>query len=239
MARNFISCRLPLKTLLGKFIYLQERKGLQSNWQACFACKGKFVGINTAFFKCVLIRKVSQKCAMKESLELQLGQALFQIPPAAPCHWLVGCGWHGVVHVWWRPNQCFSQDNPQGLLCKNSGIVITNANGIMEGDRSGSPALVGDVICHLFLPIETNENSAPAAKCTIANTRSNSWKGSDKCHWTRRPSHVMTGKFHLKGRKVVGTLEGQFYDDTIWKTMTKEQKKMALVPHQQNFSTCS
>ena len=42
----------------------------------------------------------------------------------------------------------------------------------------------------------------------------------------------MTGKCHLKGRKVVGTLERLHYEETILKVMTKGQKYKVLVLHQ-------
>jgi len=54
--------------------------------------------------------------------------------------------------------------------CKNSKLL--SAKGIIEGDRSRFPTLVGNVIPHLTLSIEAKEHSAPAAKCTIANTSS-------------------------------------------------------------------
>jgi hypothetical protein len=53
---------------------------------------------------------------------------------------------------------------------KNGDLLI--AKGIIEGDRSQFPTLVGNIIPHLTLSIETKEPGASTAKCTIANTRS-------------------------------------------------------------------
>jgi hypothetical protein len=51
--------------------------------------------------------------------------------------------------------------------CKNSELLI--AKGIMEGDRSWFPTLVGNVIPLLTLSIEAKEHDAPTAKRTTAN----------------------------------------------------------------------
>ena len=40
---------------------------------------------------------------------------------------------------------------------------------------------------------------------------------------------MTTVKLHLKGRKVVGTIEGLHYDKIIWMVMTKEQRDRAKV----------
>ena len=52
--------------------------------------------------------------------------------------------------------------------CKNSELLI--AKGIIEGDRSRFPTLVGNVIPHLTLSIEAKEPGTSVAKRTIANT---------------------------------------------------------------------
>ena len=54
--------------------------------------------------------------------------------------------------------------------CKNCKLLI--AKGIIDGDRSRLPTLVGNVTPLLTLSIEAKEHSAPAAKHTIANTSS-------------------------------------------------------------------
>ena len=49
---------------------------------------------------------------------------------------------------------------------KNGELVI--AKGIIEGDRSWFPTLIGSVIFHLFLSIESREPGVPDAKCTTS-----------------------------------------------------------------------
>ncbi len=43
---------------------------------------------------------------------------------------------------------------------------------------------------------------------------------------------MTTGKLHLEGGKVVGTIEGLHYDKSIWMAMTKEQRDKAVALHQ-------
>ena len=43
---------------------------------------------------------------------------------------------------------------------------------------------------------------------------------------------MTTRKLCLKGRKVVGTIEGLHYDKSIWMAMIKEQRDKAIVLHQ-------
>jgi len=111
--------------------------------------------------------------------------------------------------------------------CQNGELLITK--GIIEGDRSWFPTLVGNVISHLTLTINTKEFGAQAAKRTIANTSSASGWTPEKCRRTgrgsRRSSHGQTtGKCRMVGDKVVGTIEGLHYKEEIWKALSKEQK---------------
>ncbi len=55
-------------------------------------------------------------------------------------------------------------------VCKNSELVI--AWGIIEGDRSQFPTLIGTFIPHLSLSIDSREWGATDAKHTIANASS-------------------------------------------------------------------
>ena len=96
---------------------------------------------------------------------------------------------------------------------KNSELGI--ALGIIEGDRSLFSTLIGAVIPHLSLSIESWEQGASDAKRTIANTRSASRQHSGKCQRTARSPRVTTGKLRLKGGKVVGTIEGLHYEKNI------------------------
>jgi hypothetical protein len=111
--------------------------------------------------------------------------------------------------------------------CKNGKLLI--AKGIIEGDRFRFPTLVGNMIPHLTLFIDSKEYSVQAAKRTIANTSSASGRTSEKRHRTGRgsgrSSHGQTaGKCHAVGNKVVGTIKGLHYKEDIWKAMSKEQK---------------
>ena len=105
--------------------------------------------------------------------------------------------------------------------CKNSELGI--ARGITEGDRSWFPTLIGAVIPHLSLSIESCERGVTDAKCTIANTRSNPGWHSSKHHRTAQRPHTITGKLHLNGKKAMGTIEGLHNDKSTWTAMTKEQ----------------
>jgi hypothetical protein len=64
--------------------------------------------------------------------------------------------------------------------CMNRELLITK--GIIEGDRSRFPTLVGNIIPRLTLSIEAKEHGAPTAKGTIANMSSTPGQCSNKCH---------------------------------------------------------
>jgi hypothetical protein len=111
--------------------------------------------------------------------------------------------------------------------CKNGELLITK--GIIEGDRSWFPTLVGNVIPHLTLSINTKEPGAKSAKCTVANASSTSGRTPEKRRCTGRGSRWSSygqtaGKCRVVGDKVVGTIKGLHYKEEIWKAMSKEQK---------------
>ena len=118
--------------------------------------------------------------------------------------------------------------------CKNSELGITW--GIIKGDRSWFPTLIGAVIPHLSLSIESREQGASDAKCTIANARSDPGWHSGKRQRTARSPRTTMGKLHIEGGKVVGTIEGLHYEKNIWMAMTKEQRDKAVVLHQAKSS---
>jgi hypothetical protein len=62
--------------------------------------------------------------------------------------------------------------------CKNSELIIVK--GIIEGDRSQFPILVGNAILRLSLSIETKDHGVSVAKCTIAISSSVSRQSSGK-----------------------------------------------------------
>jgi hypothetical protein len=65
--------------------------------------------------------------------------------------------------------------------CKNGKLLI--AEGIIEGDQSRFPTLVGNVIPHVTLSIKVKEPRAQATKHTIANASSTSgWNPEKGCH---------------------------------------------------------
>ena len=66
------------------------------------------------------------------------------------------------------------------MNCKNSELGI--AWGIIKGNMSRFPTLIGTVIPHLSLCIELQEQGAPNAKHPIANTCSDSGWNSGKHH---------------------------------------------------------
>ncbi len=111
--------------------------------------------------------------------------------------------------------------------CKKSELGITQ--GIIEGDRSWYPTLIGTVIPHLSLSIESRERGASDAKHTIANARSEPGWHSGKYQRTAQSPHMMMGKLCLEGRKVVETIGGLNYEKDIWMAMTKEQRDKAVV----------
>ena len=113
--------------------------------------------------------------------------------------------------------------------CKNSKLLI--AKGIIEGDRPRFPTLVGNVIPHLTLSIDTKEPGASFAKRTIANTSSASGQDPEKRRRTGgsgRKSRQTAGKCRVVGGKVVGTVEGLHYSDDVWKAMTPEQRSKVV-----------
>jgi hypothetical protein len=101
----------------------------------------------------------------------------------------------------------FNEDQISGFLktipkdCKIRNMAFTND--IIEGVKSWLPSLVGNVIPHLSLSIETKEHSASAAKCTIINASSSLQKVFQKHCQMGRPSHSMTWKCCLISGKVV------------------------------------
>jgi hypothetical protein len=118
--------------------------------------------------------------------------------------------------------------------CKNSELLI--AKGIIEGDRLRFHTLVGNVIPHLTLSINTKEPGASAAKRTIANTSSASGQDPEKHRCTRkgsarRPHGQTAGKCRVVGGKVVGTIEGLHYTNDVWKAMTPKQKSKVVELH--------
>ena len=119
--------------------------------------------------------------------------------------------------------------------CKNSKLII--AKSIIEGDRSRFLTLVGNVIPHLSLSIETKEHGASVAKLTITNKSSTSRQSSSKRHQTGRSSSMTAKKCCLEGGKVVGNLEGLHFDETIWKAMSREQRDNVLLLYQAKSAT--
>jgi hypothetical protein len=121
----------------------------------------------------------------------------------------------------------FNEDKISAFLktipkdCKNSKLLI--AKGIIEGDRSRFPTLVGNVIHHLTLSNEAKEHGMPAAKHTIANTSSTTGQCSNKRHLMVRASCMTAETCHLVDGIVVGTIKGLHYTEDIWKAMTSEQ----------------
>jgi hypothetical protein len=212
-------------------VHFIPRKGKvqQSGRQSYFACKGQFVGINTARLECDLTRDVIQKMRYKgESRNWNWDKhcTKFHQQISVINEWAVA----GLATPMSAEDQisAFLKTIPKD--CKNGELLI--AKGIIEGDRSRFPTLVGNVIPHLTLSIDSKDPGAPVAKRTIANTSSESGRTPEKRHRTgrgsRRGSRGQTGKCRLVGDKVVGTLEGLHYKEEIWKAMSKEQKEKVL-----------
>ena len=111
--------------------------------------------------------------------------------------------------------------------CKNSELGITQ--GIIEGDRSRFPTLIGAVTPHLSLSIESHKRGASDAKCSIANTCFDPGGHSGKHQRPARSPRTTTGKLHLEGSKVVGTIEGLHFDKSIWMAMAKRQRDKSVV----------
>ena len=194
---------------------------MQSGRQAYFACKGQFVGINTARLECDLAQDIIQKMRYEGE--------------SRSWNWDKHCSkFHAQIQVideWAAEGLAMRmsyEDQISAFLktipkdCKNSELLI--AKGIIEGDRSRFPTLVGNVIPHLTLSIESKEPGTSVAKHTIANTSSNSEQRSDKWRRTSRSFRTTTGKLRLADGKVVGTIEGLHYSKELWKAMTSEQR---------------
>ena len=209
-------------------VHFIPRKGKvqQSGRQSYFACKGQFVGINTARLECDLARDVIQKMRYEgESRNWNWDRhcTKFHQQIRVIDEWAVA----GLATPMSAEDQisAFLKTIPKD--CKNGELLI--AKGIIEGDRSRFPTLVGNVIPHLTLSIESKEYGAPAAKRTIANTNSASGRTVEKRRRTGRGSGRSSrgqtaGKCRVVGDKVVGTLEGLHYKEEIWKAMSKEQR---------------
>lgn len=213
-------------------VHFIPRKGKvqQSGRQSYFACKGQFVGINTARLECDLARDVIQKMRYEgESRNWNWDRhcTKFHQQIRVIDEWAVA----GLATPMSAEDQisAFLKTIPKD--CKNGELLI--AKGIIEGDRSRFPTLVGNVIPHLTLSIDTKEYGAQAAKRTIANTSSASGRTSEKRRRTGRGSGRSSrgqtaGNCRVVGDKVVGTIEGLHYREDIWKAMSKSQKERVV-----------
>jgi hypothetical protein len=222
----FHLARIAFADSPGEVHFIPRKGRVQPSGRAAyFACKGQFVGINTARLECDLARDVIQKMRYEGE--------------SRSWNWDKHCTkFHQQVRLideWAAAGQATAmsaEDQISAFLktipkdCKNSELLI--AKGIIEGDRSRFPTLVGNVIPHLTLSIESKEPGASLAKRTIANTSSASGQESDKRRRTggsaKKPRGRTAGKCRVVGGKVVGTLEGLHYTDEVWKAMTHEQK---------------
>ncbi len=211
-------------------VHFIPRKGRvqPSGRAAYFACKGQFVGINTARLECDLARDVIQKMRYEGE--------------SRSWNWDKHCTkFHQQVRLideWAAAGQATAmsaEDQISAFLktipkdCKNSELLI--AKGIIEGDRSRFPTLVGNVIPHLTLSIESKEPGVSFAKRTIANTSSATGQDPEKRRRTGgsgRKSRQTAGKCRVVGGKVVGTVEGLHYSDDVWKAMTPEQRSRVV-----------
>ena len=212
-------------------VHFIPRKGRvhPSGRAAYFDCKGQFVGINTARLECDLARDVIQKMRYEGE--------------SRSWNWDKHCTkFHQQVRLideWAAAGQATAmsaEDQISAFLktipkdCKNSELLI--AKGIIEGDRSRFPTLVGNVIPHLTLSIDSKEPGAPIAKRTIANTSSASGQEPEKRRRTggsaRRPRGQTAGKCRVVGGKVVGTVEGLHYTNEVWQAMSSEQKSRVV-----------
>ncbi|KAL3786440.1 hypothetical protein HJC23_011021 [Cyclotella cryptica] len=205
----------------------KKGKVQQSGHQSYFACKRQFLGINTSRHECDLARDVIQKMHYEgesQSWNWDKHCIKFHQQLGVIDEWAVA----GLATAMSAKDQISASLKTIPKDCKNGKLLI--AKGIIEGDQSGFPTLVGsNMIPHLTLSIDTKEPGVLAAKRTIANTSSASGKSPDKCRHTGQASGrgsrgQTTGKCHVVGGKVVGTVEGLHYTDEIWKAMSKEQK---------------
>jgi hypothetical protein len=166
----------------GEVHFIPKKGKVQhSGCQSYFACKGQFVGINTARLECNLKRDVIQK--MHYKVESQ------------NWNWDKHCAkFYQQIHIIneWAvaglATPMSAEDKFSAILkiipkdCKNGELLI--AKGIIEGDQSRFPTLVGNVIPPLTLSIDTNKPGAEAAKRTIANASSTSGQNPKKRHHT-------------------------------------------------------
>jgi hypothetical protein len=204
----------------------KKGKVQQSGRHSYFACKGQFVGINTARLECDLARDVIQKMHYEgesQNWDWDNHCTKFHQQIRIINEWAVA----GLA------TPMSAEDQISAFLkmflkdCKNGKLHI--AKSMIKGDQSGFPTLVGNLIPHLTLSIDTKEPGAQAAKRTIANASSTFGGNPKKCCRTGRGSgwsyHGQTaGKCRTVSDKVVGTIEGLHYKEEIWKAMSKEQK---------------
>ena len=223
----FALARIAFKDSPGECHFVPRKgKRLQSGREAYIACKGQFVGINTARQETDMAREIMSKMQYEgESRNWDWNRhcAKFHQQLAIIDEWAVA----GLATRMSNEDQisAFLKTIPKD--CKNGDLLI--AKGIIEGDRSRFPTLVGNVIPMLTPNIESRERSAHVPKRTIANaaTSSQSRGSSGKRRRTGRP-RVTTGKCRLEGGKVVGTLEGLHYEEGIWNAMTPAQKSEVI-----------
>ncbi len=150
----------------GEIHFIPKRgKTLKSDQQAYFACKGQFVGINTAHLECDLMHDIIQKILYEgesRSWNWDKHCCKFHMQLQVIDEWAVKC----MAMCMSNEDQinAFLRMIPKDI--KNSDLLIAKC--IIEGDRSWFPTLVGNVIPYLSLSIAAKEHGASTAKCTIA-----------------------------------------------------------------------
>ncbi len=148
-------------------LYPKKEMKHHSSRQPFFACKGQFVGINAAQQEFNLARKSIHKIQYKgkswnwnwDNQCTKFHQQI-QVNDA----WVAA----GLATRMSKEDKISSFLKTISMNCKNSELGI--AWGIIKGNMSRFPTLIGTVIPHLSLCIELQEQGAPNAKHTIANT---------------------------------------------------------------------
>ena len=232
----FQLARVAFKDSPGEVHFIPRKgKQLQSGRAAYFACKGQFVGIHTARQETDLARDVISKMQYEgESRQWNWDKhcAKFHQQVSVIEEWAVA----GLATRMSNEDQisAFLKTIPKD--CKNAELVI--AKGIIEGDRARFPTLIGNVIPHLSLSIETKERGAAVGKRTIANTNTGTRPDSSQRSPGKRrrrggsrpsrPGKATAGKCRVENGRVVGTIEGLHYTPEIWTAMSDSQRRQVL-----------
>lgn len=163
----------------------------------------------------------SRRCGTKGVPELELGQALLEIRLTDPSDgWVAG---NLSSHFQGGQDQCFLEKDDNNVSSELLGTLMRVTN-------NGFPPWFIFSSLTFHYPLCCENRFAPHSMCTNINTCSDAWWHSSKHCWTGKSLILTTRKLCFKGKKVVGTIEGHHYDQSILEAKTQEERQGHSAP---------